>query len=99
MVSVSQAAQMEVSMQITNISEAKASLSSLIKMVQETDKPVIIGKAGEPVAILSAYKKDTAPRTLGGSWEGKVKISDAFDEVDKDIIDSFYNSSLFPNES
>lgn len=90
---------MEVSMQITNISEAKASLSSLIKMVQETDKPVIIGKAGEPVAILSAYKKDTAPRVLGGSWEGKVKISDAFDEVDEEISDGFYNSPLLPNKS
>ena len=38
-------------MQITNISEAKASLSYLIKKVQETDEPIIIGKAGEPVAV------------------------------------------------
>ena len=86
-------------MQITNISEAKASLSSLIKKVQETDEPVIIGKAGEPVAILSAYKKDSSPRQLGGSWEGKVKISSDFDKIDEEIIDSFYNSSLFPDES
>jgi len=54
-------------MQITNISEAKASLSYLIKKVQETNEPVIIGKAGEPVAILSAYKKNSSPRQLGGS--------------------------------
>jgi prevent-host-death family protein len=86
-------------MQITNISEAKATLSSLIKKVQETDEPVIIGKAGEPVAILSAYKKDSSPRQLGGSWEGKVKISSDFDKIDEEIIDSFYNSSLFPDES
>jgi len=75
-------------MQITNISEAKASLSHLIKLVQETDEPVIIGKAGEPVAVLSAYKKDTSPRKLGGSWQGKVKISDDFNEIDKKISDS-----------
>ena len=86
-------------MQITNISEAKASLSHLIKLVQETDEPLIIGKAGEPVAILSAYKKDTSPRKLGGSWQGKVKIAADFNEIDKKISDSFYNSSLYPDES
>ncbi len=86
-------------MQITNISEAKASLSHLIKMVQETDKPIIIGKAGEPVAVLSAYKKETIPRQLGGSWEGKVKTSPDYDKMDEEISDSFYNSSIFPGKS
>jgi prevent-host-death family protein len=86
-------------MQITNISKAKSSLSYLIKLVQETNEPIIIGKAGEPVAVLSAYKKNTSPRHLGGSWEGKVKISDDFDETDKEISDSFYNSSIFPDKS
>jgi prevent-host-death family protein len=38
-------------MQITNISEAKASLSRLIKTVQETDKPIIIGKSGRSVVL------------------------------------------------
>ena len=83
-------------MQITNISEAKSSLSHLIKMVQETNEPIIIGKAGKPVAVLSAYKEDLSPRKLGGSWEGKVKIADDFDETDKNLIDSFYESSIFP---
>lgn len=86
-------------MQITNISEAKASLSFLIKKVQETNEPVIIGKAGKPVAILSPFKKSVLPRRLGGSWEGKVKISDDFNEPDDEITDSFYNSSIFPDES
>ena len=85
-------------MQITNISEAKASLSYLIKKVQETDEPVIIGKAGEPVAILSAYKKNSSPRKLGGSWEGKVRISSDFDKIDEEIVDSFYSSSPYPDE-
>ena len=86
-------------MHITNISEAKANLSYLIKTVQETDEPIIIGKAGEPVAILSAFKKDLSPRHLGGSWEGKVKISSDFDETDEEITTSFYNSSIFPDKS
>lgn len=83
-------------MQITNISDAKSSLSYLIKMVQETNEPIIIGKAGKPVAVLSAYKEDLSPRKLGGSWEGKVKIANDFDETDKNLIDSFYESSIFP---
>ena len=86
-------------MHITNISEAKANLSYLIKTVQETDEPIIIGKAGEPVAILSAFKKNLSPRQLGGSWEGKVKISSDFDETDGEITASFYNSSIFPDKS
>ena len=86
-------------MRITNISEAKANLSYLIKTVQETGDPIIIGKAGDPVAILSAFKKNLSPRQLGGSWEGKVKISSDFGEIDKEIANSFYNSSIFPDES
>lgn len=84
-------------MQITNISDAKASLSKLIKIVQETKEPIIIGKAGNPVAILSAYKDNLTPRTLGGSWEGKVKVMDDFDESSDDSIDLFYNSTIFPD--
>ena len=85
-------------MHIKTISEAKANLSYLIKMVQETDEPVIIGKAGKPIAVLSAYKQDKSPRKLGGSWEGKVKMSDDFNEIDQEITDSFYNSCIFPDE-
>lgn len=59
----------------------------------------IIGKTGEPVAVLSAYKRDTSPRWLGGGWGGKVKISADFDTIDKEISDSFYNSTLFPDKS
>ena len=71
----------------------------LIKRVQKTDEPIIIGKAGEPVAVLTAYKKNTSPRQLGGSWEDKVKMSADFDSIDEEISDSSYNSSLFPDKS
>jgi len=85
-------------MYITNISEAKASLSQLIKKVQENDEAIIIGKAGKPIAVLTKYKEDSSPRKLGGSWEGKVTISDDFDQSDDDITDSFYDSSIFPDK-
>ncbi len=83
-------------MQITNISEAKANLSHLIKLVQKNNKPIIIGKAGKPIAVLSAYLENTTPRKLGGSWENKVQIAPDFDEPCEEIIDNFYNS---PNKS
>jgi prevent-host-death family protein len=85
-------------MQITNISDAKASLSFLIKTVQETNEPIIIGKAGKPVAILSAFKEDTSPRQLGGSWSGKVEIAEDFDQLDDQLTNSFYNTSIFPDK-
>ena len=66
-------------MYFTNISDAKASLSHLIKLIQEKNETVIIGKAGKPVAVLSAYNEDTSPRQLGGSWEGKVVVKEGFD--------------------
>ncbi|MBT4836091.1 MAG: type II toxin-antitoxin system prevent-host-death family antitoxin [Methylococcales bacterium] len=85
-------------MYITNISDAKASLSHLIKTVQETNESIIIGKAGKPIAILSAFKEDTSPRQLGGSWEGKVEISDDFNEQSEQINNIFYQSAIFPDK-
>lgn len=86
-------------MQITNISEAKATLSHLIQVVQDTKEAVIIGKAGKPVAILAPYKESDASRTLGGSWEGKVKISDDFDDLGEEMADLFSQSVIFPEKS
>ncbi len=83
-------------MQITNISDAKASLSNLIKTIQETQESIIIGKAGKPVAILSPFNEDSSPRVLGGSWQGQVKIADDFDQENEEVINSFYNSTIFP---
>ncbi|OQY13742.1 MAG: hypothetical protein B6I31_00580 [Desulfobacteraceae bacterium 4572_19] len=83
-------------MQITNISDVKANLSYLIKTVQETNQSVVIGKAGKPVAILSAFKENKFPRQLGGSWEGNVEISNDFNDTDEETFDRFYNLPIFP---
>ena len=61
-------------MQITNISEAKSSLSSLIAQVEE-GHTIIIGRSGKPVAMLVPYRVDTAPRELGGTWSGKIRMA------------------------
>lgn len=75
-------------MRITNISEAKASLSKLIERVQRGEE-VVIGKAGKPVAKLVPFSLDTRPRELGGSWEGKVAMSDDFDELPEQLVRAF----------
>lgn len=63
---------------VVNITEAKAQLSRLIAEAR-SGKRVIIGQAGKPVAVLSAYEADPEPRTLGG-WEGKMWIAEDFDD-------------------
>jgi len=85
-------------MHITNISQVKANLSSLIKVLQKNNEPIIIGNAGKPVAILSPYNEKNIPRKLGGSWEGAVTIADDFNSEDENITESFYNSDIFPSK-
>jgi prevent-host-death family protein len=75
-------------MVITNISDAKATLSKLIERVERGEE-VIIGRAGKPVARLVPYRADNSPRVLGGSWEGKVVIADDFDELPEPIAAAF----------
>ena len=76
-------------MQITNISEAKASLSKLIEQVLNGQE-VIIGKAGKPVAKLVPYKVDTSPRQLGvGQWQGKIWMADDFDDLPDALLNLF----------
>ena len=76
-------------MQITNISEAKATLSKLIEKVLKGDE-VIIGKAGKPVAKLVPYDLESSPRQLGvGKWQGKIWMADDFDDLPKDIVQLF----------
>jgi prevent-host-death family protein len=76
-------------MVITNISEAKATLSRLIEQVLNGQE-VIIGKAGKPVAKLVPYTQDTSPRQLGtGQWKGKIWMADDFDDLPDDVLKLF----------
>lgn len=62
---------------MVSVTEAKAQLSRLLDEVQNGER-VVIGNAGKPVAVLSAYNQDPAPRRLG-AWAGQVWMSDDFD--------------------
>lgn len=80
-------------MYITNISDAKASLSRLIEQVMRGEE-VIIGKAGKPVARLVPYDVDRSPRRLGaGAWKGKIWVADDFDELPDDVLALFHGTA------
>jgi prevent-host-death family protein len=74
-------------MHITNISEAKARLSTLIERVM-TGEEIIIGKAGKPVAKIVKYERKPGPR-VPGALKGKIKLAKDFDELPDDIAAAF----------
>ena len=76
-------------MQITNISEAKASLSKLIERVQKGEE-IVIGKSGKPVAKLIPFELESTPRELGvGQWKGRIWMVDDLDDLPDDILQLF----------
>lgn len=74
-------------MHITNISDAKAQLSSLIERVLAGEE-VLIGKAGKPVAKLVRFERSDRKRTPG-ALKGKIKIAADFDVLPNDIAEAF----------
>lgn len=75
-------------MNISNIHKAKSQLSKLIELALAGEE-IVIAKAGKPLVKLIPYQEDPQPRTPGG-WEGKVIMSDDFDEeLTNDILQGF----------
>jgi prevent-host-death family protein len=72
---------------IVNIHEAKTHFSRLVERVSGGEE-VIIGRAGKPVARLVPYIEDATPRVPGG-WEGRVTISEDFDELPDEVAAAF----------
>lgn len=76
-------------MHITNISEAKATLSKLLAKVQRGEE-VVIGKAGKPIAKLIPYEHDTSPRDLTqGIWKGELWMAEDFDKLPESVLKAF----------
>lgn len=73
---------------VTNISEAKASLSKLVERAERGER-VIIGRSGKPVAMLVAYEGIKEPRKLAGDWTGKVWMADDFDSLTPELAAAF----------
>lgn len=76
--------------------EAKSQLSKLGKLAWEGEE-IIITEAGEPYLRLVPYQARLKERKPGG-LEGQIWIAPDFDETPQDVIDSFYNSKIFPDE-
>lgn len=58
-----------ITMTIINVFEAKTRLSQLLARVKNGEE-IIIGKNGEPVAVLVPYKRKGSKRKLGGLKKG-----------------------------
>lgn len=66
------------SIEVTNIHEAKTHLSRLVEEVAG-GKEIILAKAGKPMARLVPYRVEQKPRRPGG-LKGKLWVSPDFDE-------------------
>ena len=85
-------------MQVTNIHEAKARLSELIRRAIAGEE-IYIARADEPLVRLEPLARDTRPRT-GGQWQGRIVMSHGFDQDDDEIESSFVDAPLFtPSEN
>jgi prevent-host-death family protein len=76
---------------LVNIHEAKTHFSRLVERAAGGEE-IIIGRAGKPVARLVPYREDEAPRVPGG-WEGRVWISEDFDELPDVVAAAFRGES------
>ena len=74
-------------MQTVNIHEAKTHLSRLLEAV-ENGEEVVIARAGEPIATLSAYKPPRKRIAPPGSLAGMgFWMTDDFNEPINDLFD------------
>ena len=74
-------------MQTVNIHEAKTHLSRLLEAV-ENGEEVVIARAGEPIATLSAYKPPRKRIAPPGSLAGAgFWMADDFNEPIDDLFD------------
>lgn len=67
--------------------EAKTQLSKLVERA-EAGEEIVITRRGEPAARLVAARQGAGFASLAGSWQGKVRISDDFDELPAELADS-----------
>ena len=74
-------------MKIINVHRAKTDLSKLIARAAHGEE-IIIGRAGKPVAKLTAFDLQTKPRKPG-LWKGKVSLARDFDRLPARLLKFF----------
>ena len=83
-------------MKKVNMHEAKSQLSRLGRLAWEGEQ-IVIAKSGEPYLRLVPYG-ERKPERKPGALKGQIWIAPDFDETPQEVIDSFYNSKIFPDE-
>ena len=77
-------------MRTINIHEAKTHLSRLLEQVAEGE-PVIIARAGKPVAkLVPLSAEDKAPGRRLGFLAGEVSVPDDFDRIGQEAIERLF---------
>jgi prevent-host-death family protein len=72
--------------------EAKSNLSKLVERV-EGGEEIVITRRGEPAARLVPERQGRGFASLAGTWRGRVRIADDFDELPDDLAESLGVSS------
>jgi antitoxin (DNA-binding transcriptional repressor) of toxin-antitoxin stability system len=67
--------------------EAKTQLSKLVERV-EAGEEIVITRRGEPAVRLVQERRGGGFASLAGTWRGRVKIADDFDELPDDLAES-----------
>ena len=73
-------------MQTVNIHEAKTHLSRLLEAVEHGEE-IIIARAGQPIATLTAYKPPHNKIAPPGSMKGQIWMADDFDDPLDDLFE------------
>ncbi len=82
-------------MQTVNIHEAKTHLSRLLESVAQREE-IVNAHAGQPVALLTAYREPRRKITPPGEMEGEIWMADDFDEPLDDLFDCMKNDADEP---
>jgi len=67
--------------------EAKTQLSKLVERV-EAGEEIVLTRRGQPAARLVPERQGRGFASLEGTWGGRVRIADDFDELPDDLADS-----------
>ncbi|HVY78714.1 MAG TPA: type II toxin-antitoxin system prevent-host-death family antitoxin [Solirubrobacterales bacterium] len=67
--------------------EAKSNLSKLVERV-EGGEEIVITRRGTPAARLVPARRGEGFASLAGTWRGRVRIADDFDELPDDLAES-----------
>ena len=72
---------------VVNVYEAKTNLSKLLDRVERGEE-VVLGRAGRPVARLTAYCPRRTPR-VPGRLAGSIEMTADFSETPEWLIEAF----------